>query len=126
MLGSIWLGRLNAVSLGFAAILLGLAADYGLLLYQEFISHPSRSLKQHRAAVAPSILWAAATTALAFFIWNQAMARLEAFEISVLQNTMLIQIAVLAWLFLGERFTLAQVPAMALVFIGVLIVQLRK
>jgi drug/metabolite transporter (DMT)-like permease len=73
------------------------------------------------------ILWLGVlNTALAFFLWNRAMAMLDAFEISVLQNTMLIQIAVLAWLFLGERFTLAKVPAMALVFFGALIVQLRK
>ena len=65
-------------------------------------------------------------TALAFFMWNRALGILEAFEISVLQNTMLIQIAVLAWVFLGERFALAKVPAMALVFLGALIVQLRK
>jgi drug/metabolite transporter (DMT)-like permease len=54
------------------------------------------------------------------------LGRLEAFEVSVLQNTMLIQIAVLAWVFLGERLTVAKVPAMALVFVGVLIVQLKK
>jgi drug/metabolite transporter (DMT)-like permease len=73
------------------------------------------------------ILWlGVVNTALAFFMWNRAMAKLEAFEISVLQNTMLIQIAVLAWVFLGERFTFAKVPAMALVFTGALVVQLRK
>jgi drug/metabolite transporter (DMT)-like permease len=59
-------------------------------------------------------------------MWNRALGKLEAFEISVLQNTMLIQIAVLAWVFLGERFTVAKVPAMALVFLGALIVQLKK
>ncbi len=73
------------------------------------------------------ILWLGVmNTAVAFFMWNRALGRLEAFEISVLQNTMLIQIAVLAWLFLGERFTLAKIPAMALVFLGALVVQLRK
>jgi drug/metabolite transporter (DMT)-like permease len=73
------------------------------------------------------ILWlGVVNTALAFFMWNRALGKLEAFEISVLQNTMLIQIAVLAWVFLGERFTVAKVPAMALVFLGALIVQLKK
>jgi drug/metabolite transporter (DMT)-like permease len=73
------------------------------------------------------IVWlGVVNTALAFFMWNRAMGRLEAFEISVLQNTMLIQIAVLAWVFLGERSTVAKVPAMVLVFMGALIVQLRK
>jgi predicted exporter len=67
-LGSLLLGTLHAVSLGFAAILLGLAADYGLILYQEFVAHPQRRYSEHRAAVAPSILWAAVTTAGAFFM----------------------------------------------------------
>jgi len=67
-IGAIFLGTLNAASLGFAAILLGLAADYGLILYQEFAVHGRRSLAEHRSAVAPSILWAAVTTAGAFFM----------------------------------------------------------
>ena len=61
-------------------------------------------------------------TALTFFLWNRVLRRLETFEVSVLQNTRLIQITVLAWVFLGERFTAAKVPAMALVFLGALIV----
>ncbi len=67
-LGSLLLGPLNAASLGFAAILLGLAADYGLILYQEFGVNPQRSVAEQRSAVAPSIIWAAATTAGAFFM----------------------------------------------------------
>lgn len=65
-------------------------------------------------------------TALAFFLWNHALQRLEAFETSILQNTMLIQIAVLSWVFLGERFTGMKLVAMAMVFFGVLTVQLRR
>jgi uncharacterized protein len=67
-LGAVLLGTLNAASLGFAAILMGLAADYGVLLYQEFVAHPKRSVAEHRSAVAPSILWAAVTTSGAFFL----------------------------------------------------------
>ncbi|UCH56966.1 MAG: EamA family transporter [Candidatus Bathyarchaeota archaeon] len=65
-------------------------------------------------------------TALAFFIWNHALQRLEAFETAILQNTMLIQIAVLSWLFLGERLTGIKLVAMAMVFSGVLTVQLKR
>lgn len=70
--GSWVLGPLNAVSLGFAAILMGLAADYGLILYQELKVHPERSLAVHRRTVAPSILWAAVTTAGAFFMVSRS------------------------------------------------------
>jgi drug/metabolite transporter (DMT)-like permease len=72
------------------------------------------------------ILWlGVVNTALAFFLWNHALQRLEAFEISVLQNTMLVQIALLAWFFLGEQLTGTKIVAMALVFLGALVVQLR-
>ncbi len=71
--GAILLGPLNAASLGFAAILLGLAADYGLILYQEFAVHPKRSLSEQRSAVAPGILWAAVTTAGAFFMVTRSI-----------------------------------------------------
>lgn len=71
-LGGLLLGELNIVSLGFAAILLGLAADYGLILFQERKSHPGRSPADQRRAVAPSILWAAATTAGAFFMLTRS------------------------------------------------------
>jgi drug/metabolite transporter (DMT)-like permease len=71
------------------------------------------------------ILWlGVVNTAAAFFIWNHALAKVGAFEISILQNTMLIQIAVLSWMFLGETLTPAKMLGMSLVFTGVLIVQL--
>jgi len=65
-------------------------------------------------------------TALAFFMWNHALQKLEAFEISILQNTMLVQIALLSWFFLGEQLTSIKAISMALVFVGALIVQLKK
>lgn len=67
-LGTLILGTLNAVSLGFAAILMGLAADYALILYQEHKADPSLSVAELRSALSPSILWAAVTTAGAFFL----------------------------------------------------------
>ncbi len=73
------------------------------------------------------IIWLGITnTALAFFMWNHALRRLEAFEISILQNTMLIQIALLSWFFLGEQITGIKVISMVIVFAGVLVVQVRK
>ncbi len=69
VLGGTWLfGELNAISLGFATILMGLAADYGLIVYQEYRMHPAYSPRELRRMLAPSILWAAATTAGAFLM----------------------------------------------------------
>jgi len=71
------------------------------------------------------VLWlGVVNTAAAFFLWNHALQRVEAFEISIMQNTMLIQIAILSVIFLGERLTASKMLGMAAVFVGVLIVQL--
>jgi len=73
------------------------------------------------------ILWLGiVNTALAFFIWNYSLQRIEAFEISILQNTMLIQIAFLSCIFLNEQLSTIKFVSIALVFIGVLLVQLRN
>jgi drug/metabolite transporter (DMT)-like permease len=69
---------------------------------------------------------AVVNTALAFTLWNHTLRALSATESSIINSTMLVQIAVLAWLFLGERLTWQEIVGMALAGIGVLIVQLRR
>jgi len=72
------------------------------------------------------ILWlSVVNTAVAFTLWNHALKTLQAIEQSILQNTMLIQIALLAFVFLQEPIHLQEILGMTMVFIGVLIVQLR-
>jgi drug/metabolite transporter (DMT)-like permease len=46
---------------------------------------------------------AVVNTAVAFTVWNHTMRRLSAMESSLINNTMLVHVAVLAWIFLGER-----------------------
>jgi drug/metabolite transporter (DMT)-like permease len=71
------------------------------------------------------ILWLSlVNTALAFTLWNHALKTLKAVEQSILQNSMLIQITILAFIFLQESITLQKIIGMLFVFIGVLIVQL--
>ena len=73
------------------------------------------------------IIWLGViNTALAFFLWNHALETLEAFELSVLQNTMLIQITILSFLFLGETLHPVKYIYLVLVFIGVYVVQTRR
>jgi drug/metabolite transporter (DMT)-like permease len=67
---------------------------------------------------------AVVNTALAFTLWNITLRTLSAVESSIINNTMLIQIAVLAWLFLGEALTLVNVIGLCLAMVGVLIVQI--
>jgi drug/metabolite transporter (DMT)-like permease len=71
------------------------------------------------------ILWlAVVNTALAFTLWNRTLRTLSAMESSIINNTMLFQIAVLAWLFLGEPLGGRQVVGMVLAGLGTVLVQL--
>jgi predicted RND superfamily exporter protein len=69
-LGGMIYGTINVISIGFAAILLGLAVDYAVVHYQEALVHEDLSVPEIRHAIAPSIFWAAATTITAFLVLN--------------------------------------------------------
>lgn len=73
------------------------------------------------------VVWlAGVNTAFAFTLWNVTLQRLTAMESSVINNTMLIQIAVLAWVFLGEDLGVRQVIGLLLAAGGALAVQLAR
>ena len=73
------------------------------------------------------IVWlAAVNTALAFTLWNHTLRRLTAVESSLINNTMLIQIALLAWVFLDEPLSPKGVVGIILAAVGVLAVQLAS
>jgi len=63
-------------------------------------------------------------TAFAFTLWNHTLRRLTAIESSVLNNAMLAQIAILAWVFLGETLDGRQILGLGLALCGVLLVQI--
>ena len=72
------------------------------------------------------IVWlAVVNTAFAFLLWNKSLQVLSAVESSIINNTMLIQIAVLAWLFLGEQITVQGLAGLALAVVGALLVNLK-
>ena len=72
------------------------------------------------------IVWlATANTVLAFFIWNWCLKSIPAYELTVFQDLMLVETAIFAFVFLQEAITPLMVGGMALVTIGVLVVQLR-
>ncbi len=73
------------------------------------------------------VVWlAVVNTALAFTLWNLTQRELSAVESSVINNTMLIQIAILAWIFLGEALTARAIVGLALAAAGSLLVQIRR
>ena len=67
------------------------------------------------------ISWLAVVNgALAFTLWNHSLRTLTATESAVINNTMLVQIAVLAWVFLGEAPSPVQIVGIVLVSAGVM------
>lgn len=67
-LGTLVLGRLNAMNLGFAAIVLGLVVDYGVLIYQETLGIPAGQVSELRGRVRRSIYGASVSTAAVFLV----------------------------------------------------------
>ncbi|HBS91691.1 MAG TPA: hypothetical protein DEA51_04390 [Erysipelotrichaceae bacterium] len=73
------------------------------------------------------VLWlAVVNTALAFNLWNKSLKVLSALSANLINNTMLIQIALLSWLLLNETLTVVEWIAVALVAVGVAWVQLFR
>lgn len=73
------------------------------------------------------IAWmAVVNTALAFTLWNLSLQTLTAVESSILNSLMMPQIAILAWVFLGEALNVKSIVGLVLVGSGALIVQLKK
>lgn len=65
-------------------------------------------------------------TAFAFTLWNRTLRTLTAVESSIINSTMLGQIAVLAWLFLGESLSWQRGVGLVLAALGTLMVYLRS
>lgn len=73
------------------------------------------------------LIWLAViNTAFAFTLWNLMLRSLTAMESSIINGTMLIQIAVLAWYFLGENISFQAVTGMTIAAIGAVFVQIKR
>lgn len=73
------------------------------------------------------LIWLAViNTAFAFTLWNLMLRSLTAMKSSIINGTMLIQIAVLAWYFLGENISFQAVTGMTIAAIGAVIVQIKR
>lgn len=64
--GGLLVGKLSIMSLGFAAIVLGIIVDYAVLIIQEARQHPEMDSKKLRRLAAPGIIAGACTTATVF------------------------------------------------------------
>lgn len=73
------------------------------------------------------LLWLAViNTAFAFTLWNLTLRTLTAMESSIINGTMLIQIAILAWYFLGETITFKEGIGLTIAAFGAVLVQIKK
>jgi drug/metabolite transporter (DMT)-like permease len=104
----------TAVSMSVGAVLLlgaGLAVD-------DFVSLSMRAVL--------IIAWLAiVNTAFAFTVWNRSLRQLDAGESAVINNTMMLQIALFGWVFLDEVPTALQWLGLVTVSAGIAIAQLR-
>jgi drug/metabolite transporter (DMT)-like permease len=70
------------------------------------------------------VIWlAVVNTGFAFTLWNHTLRTLTAAQSGVINNTMLIQIAILAWIFLDERLDVLQIAGLLIAAVGTLLVQ---
>jgi drug/metabolite transporter (DMT)-like permease len=105
----------TVIPMGFGAVLMG-----GGTAVWEWI--PRISLTVWGVLLVLSLV----NTATAFTVWNVALQRLTAVEANVISNTMLVQVAILSWIFLGDVVTWKMAAGMALVIAGVVMVNLWK
>lgn len=104
----------TVISMGFGSILM-LAAG---LIFQGL---PVISL----ASWGIILILAVVNTAFSFTVWNYTLQTLTAMESSLVNSTMLIQVAILAWIFLGDRLNGQEVVGLIFAALGVLIVQIN-
>jgi drug/metabolite transporter (DMT)-like permease len=153
--GGAWLyfaGDLGATTVGMVAAVTGLAANAASALVGRYVNRkaaaPPVVVTVLSMAVGAALLgvvgltlegipavslrawliigWlAAVNTALAFTLWNHSLRRLSAVESAGINNTMLIQIALLAWAFLGEFPGLAGFAGIVIVSAGIFLTQSR-
>jgi drug/metabolite transporter (DMT)-like permease len=108
-------GLVTAVSMMAGALAL---AGTGLMV--EGVPSVSRSQ-------AATVLWLAlVNTALAFKWWNQSLRAITATQAAVINNSMLLQIALLGWVFLGEPLSAVEVVGVGLVSVGVTLGSIRR
>ncbi|GJM37689.1 MAG: hypothetical protein DHS20C19_10560 [Acidimicrobiales bacterium] len=146
-------GDLGATAIGLTAAIIGLGANVGgsllgrnvnrsqstspivvttvsmsigalLLVLAGLVVEGVPSITLRAGAI---IAWLAiVNTAFAFTLWNLSLRRLSAIESAGINNTMLLQIAVLAWWFLDESPGWIGLVGIGVVSLGVFLTQLRR
>jgi drug/metabolite transporter (DMT)-like permease len=104
----------SAISIGIGGI---------LMLISGFVIYGVPSIRVEESGM---LLWLAViNTAVAFPLWNYSLQTLTAMESNIISNTMLIYVAILAFLVLGEQMTPQQVLGLVLTAVGAVMVQIQ-
>ncbi len=106
---------ITVISMGFGSIILLL---FGISQVESF----NLTLQTTLIVIWLSLI----NTAFAFTLWNLTLQTLTAVESSIINGTMLVQIALLAWVFLSESLTTQQLVGMVVLGFGAVFVQLKK
>jgi drug/metabolite transporter (DMT)-like permease len=73
------------------------------------------------------VAWLAlVNTAFGYILYFHALKTLQALEMNAMLNLTPLGTVALAWLFLGERLSLAQSAGMLIVILGIFLVQRRR
>jgi drug/metabolite transporter (DMT)-like permease len=71
------------------------------------------------------VILAVINTAVCFTIWNYTQQTLLATETTILNNTMLVYVSILAWVFLGEKQSPLGIIGLLLALAGAMLVQIQ-
>lgn len=71
------------------------------------------------------VILAVINTAVCFTLWNYTQQTLLATETTILNNTMLVYVSILAWIFLGEKQTPLGIVGLILALAGAMLVQIQ-
>ncbi len=71
------------------------------------------------------VVLAVVNTAVCFTLWNYTQQTLLATETTILNNTMLVYVSILAWLFLGEKQSALGIVGLLLALSGAMLVQIQ-
>jgi drug/metabolite transporter (DMT)-like permease len=105
-----------------ALITMGLGSSLLLVISSIVEQIPLLSLE-----TALILLWLAlVNTAFAFTLWNRVLRTLTALEGGVVANAQIIEVAILAWVVLGETMGPQKIVAAAVILAGVTLVQLQR
>jgi drug/metabolite transporter (DMT)-like permease len=95
-----------------------------LLLLVGWLAEPFPTLNGSSVVL---LLWLSLiNTALAFTLWNLALRTLTALEGGVIANAQIVEVALMAWLILGEQLAGVRIAAALVILLGVTLVQWRR